>query len=437
MGNNDTTSSSRRSFLQMSAAGAIALPVVLAGCAKAAAPKVAPSEAAGGKLPDSIAALQSVASRVVPITVAERQGRLANAQRLMAENKIDAIFVGSGTTLNYFIGMRWGNSERLTGMILPKSGDPIYVTPEFERARTLEQVKFGHDVRAWEEHEDPYQRVAQVMADLKISTGTLGIEETVPFFRAKGIADALPNMTIVDARPVTAGCRSIKSPAELALMQLANDTTLAVYEAVWKALQPGMTQTDVTVLLAAAYGRTGLTGGASVNVGKYTALPHGSIEPQHIADGTAIVLDGGCKADGYTSDITRTVVLGTPSDKIRKVFKIVHKAQTDALATARPGVSMESVDAVARKVVADAGYGPDYTYFGHRLGHGIGMDMHEWNYLVRGNERLLAPGMTFSNEPGIYIPDEFGVRLEDCMYITEDGARLFTPQSPSIDQPFG
>ncbi len=436
MHNNDTISPSRRGFLHMSAAGAVALPVVLAGCAKAAVPPATATDAAG-KLPDSIAALQSVVSRVVPITDAERQQRLARAQRLMAENKIDAIFVGGGTTLNYFIGMRWGNSERLTGMILPKSGDPIYVTPQFERARTLEQVKFGHDVRAWEEHEDPYQRVAQVMADLHIATGTLGIEETVPFFRAKGIADALPNMTIVDARPVTAGCRSIKSAAELALMQLANDNTLAVYEAVWKALQPGMTQHDVKALLAMAYGRTGLDGGASINVGKYTASPHGSIEPQHIVDGTAIILDGGCKADGYTSDITRTVVLGKPDDKIRKVFGIVHKAQTDALAAARPGVSMESLDAVARKVVSDAGYGPDYTYFGHRLGHGIGMDMHEWNYLVRGNERMLAPNMTFSNEPGIYIPGEFGVRLEDCMYITADGARLFTPQSPSIDQPFG
>jgi len=441
MQNNDTINPGRRGFLHMSAAGAVALPMVLAGCAKAEPPVAAPAADAGadaaGKLPDSIAALQSVASKVVPITSEERQARLAKAQRLMAENKIDAIFVGGGTTLNYFIGMRWGNSERLTGMILPKSGDPIYVTPEFERARTTEQVRFGHDVRGWEEHEDPYQRVAEVMADLKISTGTLGIEETVPFFRAKGIADALPNMTIVDAWPVTVGCRAIKSPAELALMQLANDTTLAVYEAVWKALKPGMTQHDVRALLAMAYGRTGLEGGASINVGKYTASPHGSIEPQHIVDGTPIILDGGCKADGYTSDITRTLVLGTPSGKMRKVYEIVRQAQTAALEAARPGVSMASVDAVARKVVSDAGYGPDYTYFGHRLGHGIGMDMHEWNYLVRGNERLLEPNMTFSDEPGIYIPGEFGVRLEDCMYITEDGARWFTPQSPSIDQPFG
>jgi len=442
MPHNDTISPGRRSFLHMSATGAVALPMVLAGCAKAAPPAAAaaPAEAADAAkagVPEAIAALESVAHKVVPITDDERKQRLAKAQRLMAENKIDAIFVGGGTTLMYFIGMRWGNSERLTGMILPKSGDPIYVTPAFEQARTLEQVKFGHDVRAWEEDEDPYQRVAEVMADLKISTGTLGIEETVPFYRAKGIADALPHMTIVNAAPVTVGCRAVKSPAELALMQLANDTTLKVYEAVWRSLKAGMTQNDVQSLLSMAYGRTGLNGFASITVGKYTASPHGSIEPQHIVDGTPIILDDGCKADGYTSDITRTVVLGTPSDKMRKVFDIVRKAQTAALAAARPGVAMEAVDAAARQVISDAGYGPDYKYFSHRLGHGIGMDMHEWNYLVRGNKRLLEPNMTFSDEPGIYIPDEFGVRLEDCMYITEDGARWFTPQSASLDQPFG
>lgn len=434
MASNETISSGRRGFLQKSAAfGAVALPAAVVGVASTSA-----SAASGpDDFPPSIRALESVVSRVVPITDAERETRLANAQRLMAAHKMDAIFVGGGSSLNYFIGMRWGNSERLTGMILPKSGDPIYVTPEFERTRTLEQVKFGHDVRGWHEDESPYRRVAQVMADLGISTGTLGIEETVPYYRSRGIADALPNMTVVNAWPVVTGCREIKSPAEMALMRLANETTLKVYEAVWRALQPGMTQADVTSLLAMAYGRTGLQGGASVNVGKYTASPHGSLEPQYIREGTPIILDGGCRADGYTSDITRTVVLGKPNDSIRKVFDIVLKAQTKALGTARPGVSMESLDAAARKVISDAGYGPDYTYFTHRLGHGIGMDMHEWDYLVRGNKRLLAPHMSFSNEPGIYIPEEFGVRLEDILYITEDGAGLMTPQSPSIDHPFG
>ncbi|MNN04451.1 putative peptidase [compost metagenome] len=333
--------------------------------------------------------------------------------------------------------MHWWNSERLTGVLLPRSGEPVYVTPEFERSRTLEQIKLGNDVRGWQEDEDPYALVAKVVRDMGHATGVIGMEETVPFFRAKGIMDALPQARVVDAWPVTAGCRRIKSAAELALMKLANENTLAVYEAVWKALKPGMTEQDISGLIAMAYARTGLQGDASVNIGKYTASPHGSDQPQHLVEGTPIIFDGGCRAGGYTSDITRTVVLGQPSDDIRRIFDIVLQAQTAALKTARPGVTMESVDAAARKVISDAGYGPDYRYFSHRLGHGIGIDMHEWDYLVRGNKHVLEPGMTFSDEPGIYIPDKFGVRLEDILYVTEDGAALMTPQSPSIDQPFG
>jgi Xaa-Pro dipeptidase len=389
------------------------------------------------KLPPSIMALQPVTSKIVPITDDERRARLAKAQRLMAENKMDAVFMDGGTTINYFTGMRFGNSERLMGMVLPKSGDPVYITPAFEEARAHEQIKFGHDVRTWQEHEDPYRLVAQVMAEQHASTGTLGIEERVPFFRSAGIAAAMPQARLVVATPVTAGCRSIKSPAELALMQIACDATLSVYHAVWAGLQPGMTQQHVSAWVDAAYKRLGVRGFASVNVGEFTAQPHGSIVPQHIVEGTPVMLDDGCYVEGYLSDLTRTFTLGKPSDKMKKVFDIVRDAQTAALKAARPGATMESVDAAARKVVVDAGYGPDYKYFSHRLGHGIGMDMHEWYYLVRGNKRQLQRNMTFSDEPGIYIAGEFGVRLEDDMYITEDGARWFTPQSPSLEHPFG
>ncbi|MEO9080269.1 MAG: Xaa-Pro peptidase family protein, partial [Rhodanobacter sp.] len=431
METNDKLLASRRHFLHASAISAVALPTMLMGCSPNAPEAASPAGSQARADKASIAALQSVKSQVVPITDNERLERLAKAQKLMGENKIDAIFVGGGTTLSYFVGMHWRNTERMTGMVLPQSGDPIYVTPTFERSRTQEQLKFGKDVRSWEEHESPYQRVAEILSDLHISTGTLGIEEQVPYFRSTGIASGAPNLTLVSATPVIAGCRSIKSPAELALMQLANDATLAVYHAVYQALESGMTQYQVSELIAAAYARTGLAGDASVNIGKYSAQPHGSIEPQHIVDGTVIMLDGGCTADGYASDITRTMVLGSPSDKMKKVFDIVHQAQAAALAAARSGKTMESIDAAARKVVSDSGYGPDYKYFGHRLGHGIGMDRHEWYYLVRGNTRTLEPNMTFSDEPGIYIPEEFGVRLEDCMYIAEDGAHLFTKPSPS------
>jgi len=434
MQNDAILDSRRRLFLRTSlAAGAAALPLLgPSGAALAAA-----EDGKASALPESIRALEPVSHRVVPISADERRQRLARAQQLMDEHGINAVFIGAGTSLTYFTGMHWWNSERLTGVILPRSGEPVYVTPEFERGRTLEQIKLGNDVRGWQEDEDPYALVAQVLRGFGAASGTVGIEETVPFFRSKGIMDALPHATFVDAWPVTAGCRRIKSPAELALMRLANQTTLAVYEAVWKALAPGMTEDDIAGLVALAYARTGLRGSADVNIGKYTASPHGSDAPQRLTEGTPVIFDGGCRADGYTSDITRTVVLGQAGDDIRRVFDIVLKAQTSALQAARPGVAMEALDAAARKVIVDAGYGPDYTYFSHRLGHGIGMDMHEWDYLVRGNSHLLEPGMTFSDEPGIYIPDRFGVRLEDILHITADGAELLTPQSPSIDHPFG
>lgn len=427
----DHTNPARRNFLRNSLiAGAAALPL-----SQIASAQTASSNDTG--LPESMRPLKSVAAQVVPIGNDERIARVAKAQRLMAEHGIDAIFIGAGSSLTYFTGMHWWDSERLTGVIIPRKGEPVYVTPEFERVRTLEQIKLGNDVRGWQEDEDPYALVAKVLRDMGHATGTLGMEEAVPYFRAKGIADALPQAKVVPAWPVVAGCRRVKSAAELALMKLANEATLAVYEAVWKALQPGMTEQDISGLLAMAYARTGLNGDASVNVGKYTASPHGSDKPQHLVEGTPIIFDGGCRAGGYTSDITRTVVLGQPNDEIRKVFDIVLKAQTAALNSARPGVPMGDVDAAARKVISDSGYGPDYRYFSHRLGHGIGLDMHEWDYLVRGNKHLLEPGMTFSDEPGIYIPDRFGVRLEDILYVTEDGAALMTPQSKSIDQPFG
>ncbi|WP_303746864.1 M24 family metallopeptidase [Stenotrophomonas pigmentata] len=427
----DNTNPARRNFLRSSLiAGAAALPLSQIASAQAAANS-------DNALPESMRALKSVATQVVPIGNDERIARVAKAQRLMAEHGIDAVFIGAGSSLTYFTGMRWWDSERLTGVILPRKGEPVYVTPEFERVRTLEQIKLGNDVRGWQEDEDPYALVAKVLRDMGHATGTLGMEEAVPYFRAKGIADALPQAKVVPAWPVVSGCRRVKSAAELALMKLANEATLAVYEAVWKALKPGMTEQDISGLLAMAYARTGLNGDASVNIGKYTASPHGSDKPQHLVEGTPIIFDGGCRAGGYTSDITRTVVLGQPDDEIRKVFDIVLKAQTAALNAARPGVAMGDVDAAARKVISDSGYGPDYRYFSHRLGHGIGLDMHEWDYLVRGNKHLLEPGMTFSDEPGIYIPDRFGVRLEDILYVTEDGAALMTPQSRSIDQPFG
>src|SRR5205814_10338985 len=263
------------------------------------------------------------------------------------------------------------------------------------------------------------------------------VEETTKYVFSEGVAKAAPQVKITSATPVTAGCRMIKSDHEIALMQLANKATLTAYQAAYKALHDGMTQNEFSDLVTAAHAKLGFMGGASVQVGPYSALPHGSIAPQVIRPGTILLIDGGCSVEGYDSDISRTFVLGAPTNKMKHVFDIVHRAQSAALDAAKPGVEAQSVDAAARNVVTDAGYGPNYNHFTHRVGHGIGMDGHEWPYLVRGNTLKLAPNMTFSDEPGIYIRGEFGVRLEDDMHITENGAQLFTPQSPSLEHPFG
>jgi Xaa-Pro dipeptidase len=430
----------RRAFLWLSGAAA-SFPVV-----RLTAQRAAPA-GAGGPLPPAVAALTSMRDRATPITADERRARLDNARRLMAAQKIDAIVLTGGTSLNYFTGMRWGNSERLTAVVVPRTGNPFIVTPAFEEDRTREQLVKGPmahaEVATWQEDDSPFALLAQGLKDHGLATGRVGVEETTKFVFSDGIAAAAPAMQFVSATPVTAGCRMIKDAHEIELMRLASEATLKCYQAVFKSLQPGMTQNDASRLIAAAYNRLGFPGGASVQVGEYTALPHGSTTPQTIREGTIIMIDDGCAVEGYQSDITRTFVLGRATDKMKKVFDVVHQAQAAALKAARPGVPLADVDAAARKIVLDAGYGPGFKYFSHRVGHGLGMDGHEWPYLVRNNmfgwdkTLTLQPGMVFSDEPGIYIRGEFGVRLEDDMHIASDGAELFTPQSPSIEQPFG
>ena len=289
---------------------------------------------------------------------------------------------------------------------------------------------------AWQEDSDPYALIAQALRESGVTTGRLGIEERVPFVFSEGIRKASRGIEISSATPVTAGCRSIKCPAELKLMQLANDITLQVYEAAWKSLKPGMTNSEFSDLIAAAYRQTGFPGEASCQVDAWSALPHGSLQPQVIREGSVVLIDDGCVVEGYQSDISRTFVVGKLTDKMKRLFDTVHKAQLTALNAAKPGVPCEAVAAAARRVVDDAGFGPRFSHFTHRLGHGIGMDGHEWPYLVKGNTQPLQANMTASDEPGIYLRGEFGVRLEDDMYITPDGARWSTPQSNSLENPF-
>jgi len=292
-------------------------------------------------------------------------------------------------------------------------------------------------VLTWQEDESPYALAAAALKERGLAAGRIGIEERMPFVFSDGLAKAAPAAAITSATPVTAGCRMIKSPAELALLRLASSVTIQAYEAAWKSLREGMTNRDFSGLIGAAYQALGFPGYASVQVDEYSALPHGSREPQVIREGSIVLIDDGCTVEGYQSDISRTFVLGKASGKMQRVFEIVDRAQSTALATARPGLPCEAVDAAARRVIVEAGYGPGYKYFTHRLGHGLGMDGHEWPYLVHGDKLPLAAGMMFSDEPGIYIPGGFGVRLEDDMHITESGAELLTKRSPSLELPFG
>ncbi|MFB3854639.1 MAG: M24 family metallopeptidase [Vicinamibacterales bacterium] len=425
---------SRRRFLSAAAvsAGAAALPAV------GDAQRGGQAETA---LPPSIASLTSMRSLAKPVTNAERRGRIEKARALMADGKIDALLLAGGTSTVYFTNVQWWLSERFFGIFLTSKGGDFAVCPAFEEDRAREQLTTGPldsiPVLTWHEHEDPYAVAAKGLRDRGLGTGRLGIEETVRFVFFDGMAKALPSATLVSGTPVTAGCRGVKDAHEIALMRLAADVTLKAYTAAWKALRPGMTQSDFAGLVSAAHSRLGFSGSAGVQIGQYSALPHGSVKPQTISEGSILLIDGGCSVEGYRSDISRTFVLGTPTDKMKKVFAAARKAQDAALAAARPGVSAESVDAAARKVIEEAGYGPGYTYFTHRVGHGLGMDGHEWPYLVKGNTQPLVAGNTFSDEPGIYIPGEFGVRVEDDMLITPDGAELLTPQSPSLEEPFG
>lgn len=425
----------RRDFIHIAALGTGAAAVGASGCER--------TQVAAGQSresgPPSIQALKPMTAGIVPIADAERRARIAKAQRLMAEQKIDAVFMEGTASCFYFANMRWGQSERTFGVVIPAQGDLAYVCPKFEEERARELIKFGNDVRTWEEHESPYKLIVQIVRDRGLQHRRIGMEERVRFFIADGVRREAAGMEIVDATPVTAGCRIYKSSAEIALMQRANDVTIEAYRAALATMREGMTQGDLSANIATAFRALGFTGVASVQVGKWSALPHGSITPQTIHEGDIVMIDGGTSCEGYASDITRTTVLGKPTPRQIEVWNKEKEAQTAAFQAMKLGAPCESVDAAARKVIEAAGFGPGYKTPGlpHRTGHGIGLEGHEWTNFVKGNTTPLGPGMCFSDEPMIAIPGEFGIRLEDCVYFDQNGAHFFTKQSIAIDQPFG
>jgi len=387
--------------------------------------------------PPAGAKLENMLAGVKPLTEEDYQGRWEKARRLMARHKIDGLFLSGGANLVYFTSVSWGASERTFGAVITGKGTPVWVCPAFELERAEESIPAGQEVRVWEEHESPYALIGGILKDHGAPGGRLGLAPNLNAFQFYGLRTDVPALELVDGAVVTEGCRGTKSAKEVGYLELANKITKLAYGEGFKQFKAGMTPRDLAAAISAAHARMGTTGGGGPQFGPNTAFPHGSRTPRTLEEGMIVMVDGGCGVEGYRSDVTRTVVFGKPTDKMVRVWDIVRRSQEAALKAARPGAACEAVDAAARRVIEDAGYGPGYKYFAHRLGHGIGLEGHEYPYFVKGNTLKLEPGMTLSNEPGIYIYGEFGCRTEDCLVITEDGARhLGGLEAVSITQPF-
>lgn len=385
-----------------------------------------------------LSALSDITTGTAPISTAERQSRIARAQALMRTNGIGAVLIEPGASLTYFTGVRWGRSERLTAAIIPVEGDPCIVTPFFEEPSIRQSLAIPAEVRVWQEDQNPLEQVAGFLRDRKLASQPVGIEETARFFAVDGLARALPSAKLVSANPVVRGCRMVKSATEIALMQVAADVTMAAYRWTYPRIEAGMTPAQIGALMTAATRKLGGTPEfALVLIGEAAAYPHGSSAPQRVADGQIVLMDCGCTVQGYQSDISRTFVHGAATTEQRKVWGDVARGQQIANTAAQIGTPAGAVDDAVRRFYESAGYGPGYTLPGlsHRTGHGIGMDGHEPVNLVHGEATALAAGMCFSNEPGLYLPGKFGVRLEDCFYMTATGPKWFSVPPVSLDAP--
>lgn len=389
----------------------------------------------------STSTLKPMMADVVPISVAEREARIAKAQRLLSEQNIGALVLDAGTTMHYFTGLRWWPSERSMLVIIPAKGEVKYISPAFEEARLREQITIGKDVYAWQEDESPFRLAVKAIKDAGVTAGDIAVEENVRFFIVNGIRKEGPSFNLVSGDSITIPCRMIKSAAEIKLMQQASNITLAAIKHSVGLLREGMTQGELSSLIMKTQNQLGGNADFALCLfAKSSAFPHGSKQPQKLQKGDIVLMDCGCTLHGYNSDITRTVVFGAePTKRQQEIWSLEKQAQAAGFAAAQIGAPCEAVDAAARKVITDAGFGPEYQLPGlpHRTGHGIGLDGHEWGNMVKGNKQLLEPGMCFSIEPTISIIGEFGVRLEDCVYMTENGPKWFSEPSKSIFEPFG
>ncbi len=420
----------RKDFLKLSALAATA--GAIAGFNSCAAP---------AKSKENSERLSNIAADAKPISIAERDARIAKAQQLLTANKMAALVLDCGTSLEYFTGIKWGPSERTMVAIIPAKGSVKYVCPGFEEDRLTEMITIGHEVFAWQENESPYKLITTVLNEAGITAGTIGIEERLRYFILNGIQKEAPHLMYVSGDPVTVPCRMIKSATEIDLMLKASEITLTAIKHSVGQLKAGMSSADLAKLIMKAQGELGGKPDFALCLfGKDAAFPHGTKSPSPLKNGDIVLMDCGCTVHGYCSDITRTVVFGAaPTARQLDIWNIEKKAQDAGFAAAKIGAPLGDIDAAARKVITDAGFGPGYKVPGlpHRTGHGIGMDGHEWGNALKDNQLLIEPGMCFSIEPTIVIPGEFGVRLEDCVYITQDGPKWFSKTSKSLQEPFG
>jgi Xaa-Pro aminopeptidase len=412
---------SRRTLL----AAAGAAPLI--GRAGAQAPKLSPA-----------AKLQSLAADAKPISAEERRARISKLQKLLSERNTGALLVESGSTLDYFTGIRWRRSERTTAAIIPARGEVIVVTPAFEEPSVRETFQVGGEIRTWNEADSPFERIVEALRDRGVASGTVAVESTTRFFIVDGVRRASNAYEIVTGDPLVRACRLIKSPAELALLQTANTVTIEALRILHARIERGMTPSQIGALMD----RTTIELGGEpefslVLLNEASAYPHGSHRTETVREGSTILMDCGCSVQGYQSDISRTWVWGAASERQRKVWNTVKRGQELALETAKIGVPVGLIDDAVRGFYEREGWGPGYRLPGlsHRTGHGIGMDGHEPAYLVHGDATPLEAGMCFSDEPGLYIPGEFGIRLEDCWHMAASGPQLFTPLAKSLDEP--
>lgn len=421
-------STHRRDFLKWAGVAAFG-SVALSRC-QAPTPEVSQ---------DFLAGLTTMTDDIQPIQKLDFANRHNRARSLMRKEGIDSLFLSGSTNLYYFSGINMGGGDRLFAMLIPREGAPVFVCPAFELGRAKERIKYGEDdIRLWEEDEDPFKLAGEILREKGIEKGVIGVDEDLPYWYYFRLAQAAPQAKYRNADVITHELRMVKEPKEIALIRRAVEVTIQGYKAAFKTIHPRISEGELGQNISLAIGKLGASGGGWVSFEPASSSPHGTMERYSLREGSVILVDGGCRLDNYTSDITRTITFGKPSEKVTKVWQTVRRAQRAAIEVVRPGVACQEVDRAARRVVEEAGYGPGYKYFTHRLGHGLGLKGHEPPYMVKGNTLPLKAGMTFTVEPGIYISGEFGVRLEDNVVVTEEGCEVLgNSMATAIDKPFG